>query len=262
VAERTLEVTLAGVLMQEFTEWQKSISADELGEFRAAMTDLAARGLSVYRELVHENDAVFRLFRTATPIDELAEAHFGSRPAYRPGADAGIAGIRAIPWGFGWTQIRLMLTGWLGAGTALVHFASTRKGLDVLRRMAAQWPFFDDLLGKIEMVCAKTDLEIARAYVRNLGGDLTLLSRLEREFENTVSSVLSIRDSTTLLRDNPVLQSAIVLRNPYVDPLSILQIVMLRRKREPGIDEKTRDAVDAVLATTVSGIAQGLRNTG
>jgi phosphoenolpyruvate carboxylase len=262
VAERTLEVTLAGALLQEFNQWPEAISADELREFRAVMTDLAARGLSVYRELVHEHDALFRLFRTATPIDELAEARFGSRPAYRPGAGAGITGIRAIPWGFGWTQIRLMLPGWLGAGTALAHYASTSEGLGVLRRMAARWPFFDDLLGKIEMVCAKTDLEIARAYVRNLGGDLALLSRLEREFESTVDSVLRIRDSATLLRDNPVLQSAIALRNPYVDPLSLLQIVLLRRKREPGEDEQSRAAVDAVLATTLSGIAQGLRNTG
>jgi phosphoenolpyruvate carboxylase len=262
VAERTLEVTLAGALLQEFTEWPKAISADELREFRAVMTDLAARGLAVYREFVHENDALFRLFRTVTPIDELAEARFGSRPAYRPGADAEFTGIRAIPWGFGWTQIRLMLTGWLGAGTALAHYVSTRDGLDVLRRMATRWPFFDDLLGKIEMVCAKTDLEIARAYVRNLGGDLTLLSRLEREFESTVDAVLRIRDSAVLLRDNPVLQSAIALRNPYVDPLSLMQIVMLRRKREAGADDQTRSAVDAVLATTLSGIAQGLRNTG
>ncbi|HYN80144.1 MAG TPA: phosphoenolpyruvate carboxylase [Gemmatimonadaceae bacterium] len=268
VAERTLEVTLAGVLLQEFNEWPKAVSAEELHEFRTVMTDLAARGLSVYRELVHDDDAIFRLFRTATPVDELAEAHFGSRPAYRPGAGQGITGIRAIPWGFGWTQIRLMLTGWLGAGTALAHYSSTNEGLDVLRRMAAQWPFFDDLLGKIEMVCAKTDLEIARAYVKNLGGDLALLSRLEGEFESTVDAVLRVRDSTILLRDNPVLQSAIALRNPYVDPLSLLQIVMLRRKRqpgepgEPGGDDQARDAVDGVLATTLSGVAQGLRNTG
>ena len=262
VAERTLEVTLAGALLQKFNDWAKGMPADELEEFRKTMTDLAARGLSVYRELVHENDALFRMFRTVTPIDELAEARFGSRPAYRPGAGEGIGGIRAIPWGFGWTQIRLMLTGWLGAGTALAHHASTPDGLNVLRQMSLRWPFFDDLLGKIEMVCAKTDLAIARAYVKNLGGDLTLLSRLEREFELTVDAVLRIRESTALLRDNPVLQSAIALRNPYVDPLSLLQIALLRRKREEGLDEHTRAGVDATLATTLSGIAQGLRNTG
>jgi phosphoenolpyruvate carboxylase len=262
VAERTLEVMLTGALLQDFGERTNAIPADEMRDFRAAMTDLAARGLAVYRDLVHEHDALFTLFRTATPIDELADARFGSRPAYRPGAGAGITGIRAIPWGFGWTQIRLMLTGWLGAGTALTHYASTPDGLDMLRRMATRWPFFDDLLAKIEMVCAKTDLEIARAYARNLGGDLELLTRLEREFEDTVHAILRIRDSATLLRGNPVLQSAITLRNPYVDPLSLLQISLLRRKRQSGGDAKANGAVNAALATTLSGIAQGLRNTG
>ncbi|MEO7181866.1 MAG: phosphoenolpyruvate carboxylase, partial [Gemmatimonadaceae bacterium] len=214
-------------------------------------------------DLVHEHQALFTLFRTATPIDELAEARFGSRPAYRPGSTPGIMGIRAIPWGFGWTQIRLMLTGWLGVGTALASATKTEEGVERLRRMAQAWPFFDDLLGKIEMVCAKTDLEIARTYVKQLGGDLTLLGQLEEEFARTVDAVLKIRNTEYLLRDTPVLQSAIGLRNPYVDPLSLLQIALLRKKRSlaPG-ESAEREKVDAVLATTLSGIAQGLRNTG
>jgi phosphoenolpyruvate carboxylase len=156
-----------------------------------------------------------------------------------------------------------MLTGWLGAGTALSEAVATPQGLETLRQMTQRWPFFDDLLGKIEMVCAKTDLEIARAYVRQLGGDVALLGRLEEEFSRTVDALLRIRDSEHLLKDNPVLQSAIGLRNPYVDPLSLLQITLLRRKRAlPASDEAAREAIDAVLATTLSGIAQGLRNTG
>jgi phosphoenolpyruvate carboxylase len=262
IAERTMEVMLTGALMQAFNEMPTDVTAEEMAEFRATMTDLAERGLAVYRRFVHEGDALFTLFRATTPIDELADARFGSRPAYRPGAGAGISGIRAIPWGFGWTQIRLMLPGWLGAGTALAHYASTDEGLDVLRRMAARWPFFDDLLSKIEMVCAKADMEIARAYVGNLGGDTALLSLLEREYESAVDAVLRIRDSGELLRDNDVLQSAIALRNPYVDPLSLLQIALLRRKEATGEADSSREALDAVLATTVSGIAQGLRNTG
>src|SRR5712675_2282628 len=110
----------------------------------------------------------------ATPIDELANARFGSRPAYRPGAKAGIEGIRAIPWGFGWTQIRLMLTGWLGVGTALREEIIPRHGLARLQKMASTWPFVDDLLAKVEMVCAKTDIDIARMYVEHLGGDMKL----------------------------------------------------------------------------------------
>ena len=228
---------------------------------RGVMDDLAQRGLDVYRTMVHENQELFKLFLTATPVQELAGARFGSRPAYRPGAKAGIMGIRAIPWSFGWTQIRLMINGWLGAGTALSHHASTPEGLAMLRDMAKRWPFFDDLLAKIEMVCAKTDLEIARAYVESLGGDVKLLAQLEKEFNDTVDAILRIRQTSVLLTDNEVLRSAIALRNPYVDPLSLIQIAMLRRKRA-GVSGAEAEEIDGILATTLSGIAQGLRNTG
>ena len=263
VAERTLEVTLAGTLLQGFNDWRESVSEADVTRFRGVMDELSAQSLGVYRELVHESPALFELFRTATPVEELANARFGSRPAYRPGAKAGIEGIRAIPWGFGWTQIRLMLTGWLGAGSALAEMTATPEGLELLRRMVRSWPFFDDLLAKIEMVCAKTDLVIARAYVTQLGGDLDLLSRLEREFEQTVRAVLAIREADHLLDESTVLQAAIALRNPYVDALSLLQIALLRRKR--GTDsapDAEREQLDAAIATTLSGIAQGLRNTG
>ncbi len=263
IAERTLEVTLSGTLLQEFTAWRESVTESEVARFRGVMDDLSARSLAVYRDLVHDNEALFELFRVATPVEELANARFGSRPSYRPGAKAGIDGIRAIPWGFGWTQIRLMLTGWLGVGSALAAMADDADGLDVLRRMVRAWPFFDDLLAKIEMVCAKTDLVIARAYVGQLGGDLNLLARLEEEFERAVHAVLSIRQADHLLDEATVLQAAIALRNPYVDALSLLQIALLRSKRRgDAATEEERERLDDALATTLGGIAQGLRNTG
>ena len=156
-----------------------------------------------------------------------------------------------------------MLPGWLGVGSALAEVIAEPGGLPLLRRMARIWPFFDDVLGKIEMVCAKADLAIARAYVDRLGGDRGLLSLLEEEFAQTVQCVLRVRDTDHLLADTPVLQSAIALRNPYVDPLSLLQIALLRRKRAtPAGDTEQRARIEDVLATTLSGIAQGLRNTG
>jgi phosphoenolpyruvate carboxylase len=263
VAERTLEVTTAGVLLHEFSDWRRKVSPKEVVDFSDVMERLSTQSRAVYDRLVHENDALFRLFRVATPIDELANARFGSRPAYRPGATAGIEGIRAIPWGFGWTQIRLMLTGWLGIGTALGDAISTRDGLRRLQRMASSWPFFDDLLGKAEMVCAKTDVEIAQAYVRHLGGDADLLDSLVGEYQRAVEALLLIRGHRRLLDDSPVLQSAIDLRNPYVDPLSLLQISLLRRKRNQATaTKKGSEQIDDALATTLSGIAQALRNTG
>jgi len=165
---------------------------------------------------------------------------------------------------FGWTQTRLMLTGWLGVGTALEAVGGDASGLATLRRMAQAWPFFDDLLAKIEMVCAKADLAIARMYVRELGGgaDLALFDQLEDEFRRTVSALLRIRESEYLMRDNPMLQTAIGLRNPYVDPLSLLQVTLLERKRHAAPDDAALASVGAGLASTLNGVAQGLRNTG
>ena len=263
IAERTLEVTLAGALLHEFSDWRDGVPAEDIERFREAMTELSSRSLGVYREMAHESGDLFELFRAATPVAELADARFGSRPAYRPGAAPGIDAIRAIPWSFGWTQIRLMLPGWLGVGTALHEMLERPGGTETLQSMAKVWPFFDDLLSKIEMVCAKTDLPIARAYVEQLGGDLALLEKLEAEFANTVKSVLRIRGADHLLGEVPVLQSAIMLRNPYVDALSLLQISLLKRKRSsPSASSAEQEQVDEALSTTLSGIAQGLRNTG
>ena len=262
IAERTLEVTLAGTLLHEFTDWRKGLDDAEVRGFRGVMDALSARSLDVYRELVRENPALFDLFLAATPVAELAGARFGSRPAYRPGAKKGIEGIRAIPWQFGWTQIRLMLPGWLGVGTALASFGSSAEGLTTLGRMVKVWPFFDDMLAKIEMVCAKTDLAIARAYVQRSGADMALFARLEEEFALTTEWLRRVRGTEELIADSPVLRAAIAVRNPYVDVLSVLQVALLERKRREGDAGAQGEAVNEALATTLNGVAQGLRNTG
>jgi phosphoenolpyruvate carboxylase len=262
IAERTLEVTVAGSLLQAFDDWRERVDATEVARFRSIMDGIADRSVAVYRGLVHDDPALFALFLAATPVGELASARFGSRPAYRPGAGAGIAGIRAIPWQFGWTQIRLMLPGWLGVGTALGEAAATPEGLATLRAMTRAWPFFDDLLAKIEMVCAKADLEVARTYVARLGADVALLDRLADEFRRTVDVLLRIREADGLLEGEPVLRAAIALRNPYVDPLSLLQVGLLARRRAEGGGEDGDPEVQKALSSTLSGLAQGLRNTG
>jgi phosphoenolpyruvate carboxylase len=264
VAERSLELMLSGVLLHRFEDWRHELQPGEEARFRGIMDRLAAGALPHYRSLVYGSGDLFRLFLETTPVRELADVRFGSRPAYRARGDETIEGIRAIPWVFGWTQTRLMLPGWLGVGTALEAVAAEPGGLAGLRRMAQAWPFFDDLLAKIEMVCAKADLAIARMYVRELGGggDLALFDHLEDEFRRTVSALLRIRESEYLMRDNPMLQTAIGLRNPYVDPLSLLQVTLLQRKRNAAPHDPALGAVTAGLASTLNGIAQGLRNTG
>jgi phosphoenolpyruvate carboxylase len=265
IAERSLEVLISGTLLHEFEDWRAAIEPGEEQRFRETMDRLSAIALPVYRKLVHEDEELFRFFLTASPVKELAHVHFGSRPVYREQGKESMEGIRAIPWSFGWTQNRLMLPAWLGVGTALTEVAATPNGLAVLRRMARLWPFFDDLLGNVEMVCAKADLDIARAYARELDpAQLGLLESLEEEFKRSVSAVLRIRETDELLTGNQVLQAAIALRNPYVDPLSLLQIALLKRKRA-GTDKAASaelERLNEALGTTLNGVAQGLRNTG
>ena len=262
IAVRSLEVTVSGTLMHTFADWRTGLAPGEESRFREVMDRLADDALPIYRRLVHEDPAVFEMLLQATPVKELAHVQFGSRPVYREGSSQSMDSIRAIPWMFGWTQIRLMLPAWLGVGTAFEHAIADPRTLEVLRRMAKVWPFFDDFLGKVEMVCAKTDLEIARAYITHLGGDVGLLDRLAEEFRRTVNAVLTIRNAPELLMDNDVLRASIELRNPYVDPLSLLQISLLQRKRR--LPEESADVkpLDDALGTTLNGVAQGLRNTG
>ena len=262
IAERTLEVTLSGVLLQELTDWRENVSAETVEKFRSMMERLSVRSNAAYKKLAHDDPRLFEMFERASPIEELASARFGSRPSYRPGGGSGITGIRAIPWVFGWTQNRLMLPGWLGAGTALSEAANEPGGLELLSEMSKVWPFFDDLLARIDMVCAKADISIGRAYVERLGGDTSLLEQLIEEFNLTVQTILRIRGVDELLSDNQVLQTAIALRNPYVDALSVLQISELAKKRALKKEDRGREEIESILATTVSGIAQGLRNTG
>jgi len=266
IAERSLEVLLAGALLHGFDDWRRAVDAREVARYRETMDRLAALALPVYRRLVHEDPALFAFFQQATPVRELAHVHFGSRPVYREGKSDRIEGIRAIPWVFGWTQTRLLLPGWLGVGTALDTLLREPGGEALLRAMARDWPFFDDLLAKIELACAKADLEIARLYVERLGADRALFERLASEFERTVAAVLRIREAGELLADNDVLRASIARRNPYVDVLSLLQVALLARKRARDADGAAAPAesslLDDALGSTLNGVAQGLRNTG
>ncbi len=261
LAERSLEVLIAGALVAGRHDWRAGVSAAAQTRFRSAIERLAARAREVFRGTVHESAALFELFQTGTPVRELAHVHYGSRPAYRERGAGRMEGIRAIPWNFGWTQIRLLLPAWLGAGTALQEFADTPGGLETLREMARVWPFFDDLLGKLEMVLAKSDVAIARLYVEQLGGDRELLAELCAEFERAQAAVGLIRGAG-MLADQPVLAASIELRNPYVDSLNLLQISLIRRRRaaDPKGDEKA--ALETAIGTVTNGIAQGMRNTG
>jgi phosphoenolpyruvate carboxylase len=257
IAERSLEVMLAGTVMGALSDWREGIAPNDEQRFREVMDRLSAIALPYFRSKVHDDPAAFHFLMDVTPVRALAQVHFGSRPAYRERGAGTMRGIRAIPWGFGWTQIRLMIPGWLGVGTALEAIMAENGGLATLREMFRVWPFFADLIGKVEMVLAKSDLEIARLYLEQLGGDRALFSELEAELRRTTNAVLAVRERSELCQGE-MLGSNITLRNPYVDPLSLLQVSLLKRQRASGQSPE----IDAALASTINGIAQGMRNTG
>lgn len=263
LADLTLEVMLSGAILVSFGVRCAAEEPGEQSRFHDVMDRLAGIASPIYRRYAHEEDRLFRLFLEATPVRELARVHFGSRPVYREKGTETLEALRAIPWVFGWTQIRLNVSSWLGVGTALSRIAGEKEGLALLRRMAASWCFFDDLLAKIEMICAKTDPQIASLYVARLsprGADLFL--ELEQEFHRTVEAIKAIRQAPYLLSGQTQLQTAIGHRDPYMDPLSLLQVSLLSRKREIPEGTAEREVLDRALGTTLNGLAQGLRNTG
>lgn len=262
IAERTMEVMMAGTLMATYTDWRDTVSEADQIAFREMAAKLAENARLAFRKVVHEDNQLFQLFLQATPVKELGHVHFGSRPAYRDKGVGTMSGIRAIPYNFGWTQTRLMLTAWLGAGNAFAAAAKEPGGLELLQKMAAQWPFFDDLLGKIEMVCAKADLDISELYLTELGDFKDVFLTLKAEYETMKETLLAIRKKRSLLEGHAFLGESMNLRNPYVDPLNLLQIALIKRKRALKEGDPELKLIDQAVGTSLNGIAQGMRNTG
>jgi phosphoenolpyruvate carboxylase len=229
--------------------------------FERLLAEMAADSEALYRSIVHDDPDFVRFFEAVTPLSEVSRLRLGSRPAKRTQA-GGIGDLRAIPWVFSWTQSRIVLPAWLGLGTAL-RGARERHGLTPLRQMAAEWPFFTSVLSNAEMGCAKADLGIARRYVARWE-DTEARDRiwgvLEAEFELTVAELVAIGGGRRLLDAEPVLQASIDRRNPAVDPLSYVQVELLRRLQAGG-DEPSEE-LHRVSQLTINGIASGLRNTG
>jgi len=230
-------------------------------ESEAALETMSHDAFEFYREKIAENEEILTYFEEATPVKELEHVRIGSRPTRR-GAGGGLSDLRAIPWVFGWMQSRHVVPAWFGVGFALERFSEKGpNNAQLLETLMKHFPLFADLIGNVEIGLAKADLSIARLYA-GLVSDVTLRERvfgmLFEEFERTKAVVLRLTGQTTLLELNPVLARSIRLRNPYVDPLSLIQVELLRRKRR---GEDT-DNLNYALAATINGIAAGLRNTG
>ncbi|MEM7310322.1 MAG: phosphoenolpyruvate carboxylase [Planctomycetota bacterium] len=255
IASRTLEVTL-GALLERTAGGDPARAATD--EERAIAETLSASSRARYRALVHDDADFPALFQGMTPIDVIERIAIGSRPARRREM-RGVQDLRAIPWVFAWTQCRAVLPGWFGIGSG-IEAAVEAHGIDAVRRAARDWPFLATLLADVEMVLAKSDLTIAARYAE-LAGEVgaRLFPDIRAEHERAVQRVLELREADELLERDPTLQRSVRLRNPYVDPMSILQVDALRRWRAGGRED---GALERLLVQTVRGIARGLRNTG
>jgi phosphoenolpyruvate carboxylase len=252
IAVRTMEVYATGTL----EAWLVPVGAPKQ-EWRDCMERLATDAMTAYRQVVDADAQFVEYLHSATPESDIDELNLGSRPARR-GSAGGVRGLRAIPWQFAWTQTRLMLGAWLGVEEALDRAAARGEG-DLVKTMYREWPHFQSAIGLIEMVLAKADGRIAGEYDRQLVPVhlRTIGSELRARLERAIRGVLAVSGHADLLESTPVIRRSIDVRNPYVDPLNLVQIELLRRLRRQA-DVPTRRA----LMVTVNGIAAGMRNTG
>ena len=252
LAERNLELMIAASL--EAVLIPDRVALDPA--WYSAMDIMSKESYAYYAKNIRDNPDTIPYFEQATPVLEFELAKSGSRPPRRSAA-RGLADLRAIPWVFGWMQSRHGLPGWFGVGYALERFSDQ----PMLRVMMQRFPLFGDMIRNVEMGLAKADLSIAKLYA-DLVDDANVRERMfgliDEEFERTRKMVLRITGQTELLENNSVLFRSIRLRNPYVDPMSLIQIELLRRKRAGHDTSELNDA----LAATINGISAGLRNTG
>jgi phosphoenolpyruvate carboxylase len=255
IAMRTLERAFNSLIISLGGGATGVVATGEQVQFAARV---AAVSRQHYRRLVHGDADFYAWFQAVTPIDVIERMQIGSRPAVRPGKE-GFEALRAVPWVFAWTQSRHMLPAWFGAGTGL-KTAIDELGLEVARSAYAQWTFFASLVDDLETSLARADLEIAAAYEELADARHgAFAARLREEFAVVRDQVLAIKQTTALLDRDPTMQRSIELRNPYVDPINLLQVDLLRRWRET--DRGDRDLFEALLAC-IAGIAEGLQSTG
>jgi phosphoenolpyruvate carboxylase len=267
IALRSLELTTAAVIAASLP--QTTRNTGKLSRWKEVMEEISAEAFAAYRRFVRETPGFYDYFVQATPVEELQHLRIGSRPAKRKSGSKSLDDLRAIPWVFGWTQSRHLLPGWLAVGTAIENFikARPRENLRQLREMYAEWPFFHSTISNIEMTLAKADFQIARQYAsRTLDPQLgqRIFRLLEEEYERACRVTLQITGERRLLDQSPVLQRSIAVRNPYVDPLSYLQVELLARRRgiASGASSSERDKLLYAALLTINGIAAGMRNTG
>jgi len=264
IAYRSLEQATSALITAALCARREEKEEHER-EWEDIVRNMSERSLTKYQDLIFRDADFLTFFKESTPLPEVGELNIGSRPSKRKNSDR-FEDLRAIPWVFAWTQSRYLMPAWYAAGTGIQSFYQDKEeNLDTLRQMYEHFPFFRSLIDGLQMALAKADLIIAKEYAGMISDDVIrdrIFSSIEEEFHLTSSLILKITGQQEILDNSRVIQESIRLRNPYVDPLSYLQVQLLtelRTLRDQGEDDP--ELLREVLLT-INGIAAGLRNTG
>lgn len=267
IAHRTLELDITAVLRVSLPPEYRTFEDDpDNSHWSDAMEEISIAARTEFRDLVYNTDELVDYFYAATPINEISELRLGSRPAKRKQTKR-IEDMRAIPWVFAWMQSRHILPGWYSGHAGLETYLESmpRKRLKVLQDAYKRWFYFKALIDNIQMTLSKADMAIVQEYSM-LAEDRkvrrSILGRIMKAYDKTAKLVTKISDGKKLLDNNPTLQRSIRLRNPYVDPMSYIQVELLRRIRDESISDKEYQNLKLAIFLSINGIAAGLRNTG
>lgn len=264
IAKRSLESAVSAVLTGSMNVQTKRMQDTER-KWSQMMEKLSEDSFTAYQSFVYRNEDFLPYFLQATPIHEIADLNIGSRPSKRKNTMR-IQDLRAIPWVFSWTQNRHLLPAWYGFGTAVEQMTAAKSiSIEELNRMYRYWPFFNAIIDNLQMALAKADMLIAAEYAQLVEDEQAakrMFQQIEEEYRRTQKFVMMIIGTEEILSNSPVIKKSISLRNPYVDPLSYLQVLLLKEFRQKAEQEEDFQETLQIVLLTINGIASGLRNTG